>query len=182
MGVSQMPRALPVGLHILDASFHFKKLKVEFNTNAERVLTFGSIPPSPRPLPSGERGRVRGANLKEFNAFVLVTPRLWLQPGPVRIFGRYGTNLGMIKGCQVPLVMKQRVAHTPACPSDVARTMHPIRIGFGVWRRTNMEMNIAGVGMLDYPAVDKAGALMRSDDRLWMNATVYFGKVVDTFA
>jgi hypothetical protein len=110
------------------------------------------------------------------------TPRLWLQPGPVRIFGRHGTNLGMIKGCQVPLVVKQGIAHAPACLSDVARTMHPVRIAFGVWRRTDVKMNIAGVGMLDDPAVDKAGALMCSDDRLWMNATVYFVKIVNSIA
>lgn len=44
-----------------------------------------------------------------------------------------------------------------------------------------MKMDVAGVGMVDYSFVDKTGALMLSDDCLWMNATVYFGKVVDTF-
>ncbi len=43
-----------------------------------------------------------------------------------------------------------------------------------------MEMDIASVGMLDYSSVDKTGALMRTHDRLWMNASVYSGKVVDT--
>jgi hypothetical protein len=38
------------------------------NTNAETTLTFSSI----SPLPYGERGRVRGINLIELNAFVLV--------------------------------------------------------------------------------------------------------------
>jgi hypothetical protein len=33
---------------------------------------FCSRSPSPLPLPCGERGRVRGANLKNFDAFVLV--------------------------------------------------------------------------------------------------------------
>jgi hypothetical protein len=44
-----------------------------------------------------------------------------------------------------------------------------------------MKMDIASVGMLDYSSVDETGALMHSDDRLRMNTTVYFGKVVDTF-
>jgi hypothetical protein len=39
----------------------------------KKSIAFFFNSPSPRPLPSGERGRVRGANLKEFNAFVLDT-------------------------------------------------------------------------------------------------------------
>ena len=42
-------------------------LTLASNTNAETILTFGSTPR----LPPGERERVRGANWKEFNAFVL---------------------------------------------------------------------------------------------------------------
>ena len=111
-----------------------------------------------------------------------ITPRFWLQPRPVRIFGCHGENLGMIESRQVPMVMKQGVAHPPACCPDVTRAMHPVGIGFRGWRRADMKMDIASMGMLDYSPIDKTGALMCSDDRLWMNATVYFGKVVDTFA
>jgi len=60
LGVSQVPRlraethfgvqarALPVGLHNLDASFHFKKVKADFNTNALNKLS--SPPPLPFPI------------------------------------------------------------------------------------------------------------------------------------
>jgi hypothetical protein len=38
--------------------------RANINTNAEIILTFGSIAPSPLPLPTGERGRVRGGKFK----------------------------------------------------------------------------------------------------------------------
>ena len=52
----------------------------------------------------------------------------------------------------------------------------------GVRRRTDMKMNVAGVGMIDYAPVEKVGALMRSDSRLGMDPAVYTGKIVDTIA
>ena len=64
----------------VECSFIYTKLD---NTNAEIILTLGSAPPHPALSPAfaeaasrrqapGERGRVKGANLKEFNASVLV--------------------------------------------------------------------------------------------------------------
>jgi hypothetical protein len=49
-------------------------------------------------------------------------------------------------------------------------------------RRANMKMDVPCVGMLYDSAVDKAGALMRSYDRLGMDTTVYSGKVINTVA
>jgi hypothetical protein len=63
-------------LNILLKRYHIPclifKTALIINTNAETILTVGSAPPHPFPLPTGERERVRGANLKEFNAFALV--------------------------------------------------------------------------------------------------------------
>ena len=56
----------------VECSFIYTKLD---NTNAETILTFGSAPPHPAltpPSPHWGEGGVRGTNLKELNAFVLV--------------------------------------------------------------------------------------------------------------
>ena len=78
--------------------------------------------------------------------------------------------------------MDEGIANAERCRSDVARAMHPVRIGLSVGRRTNMEMDIAGVGMLDDPTIDQAGALMRSDDRLWMDAEMQGIEVIHSIA
>ncbi len=54
--------------------------------------------PSLRPLPSGERGRVRGADLREFIAFVLVPVHFVLQ----RSLFVIEASVGILARCVYP--------------------------------------------------------------------------------
>jgi len=116
------------------------------------------------------------------NEVISIAPGFRTQAWPARILRCHSENLRMVEGREVPPVMKHGIAYAPGCCSDVTGAMEPVRVGLGMGRRTNMKMDVAGVGMLYDPAVDSAGALMRSDDRLGMNAAVYTGKVVNTIA
>ena len=126
-----------------------------------------SSPPHPLPLLTGERGRVRGGHLDLkiviYLGFVIwnlgsqtllgspytesgsIRPRFGPQTGAPGIFCCYGPNSRVIQGRKVAPVIDQGIAHAKSCRSDVASTMHPVRIGgSGRWP-PNMDMNVGTV-------------------------------------
>ena len=85
----------------------------------------------------------------------------------------------MIEDRQSSSIMKQGIPHLPGGRSDITRAMHPVRILFGGSRRSNVKVDVAGIGMIDDTPVEKAWALVRPDDRLRMDPGVNSGKVID---
>ena len=88
----------------------------------------------------------------------------------------------MIEDRQSASIMKQGIAHLPSRCSDITRTMHPVRILFGGSRRSNVKVDVAGIGMIDDTPVEEAWALMRPDNRLRVDPGVNGRKVVDPVA
>jgi hypothetical protein len=88
----------------------------------------------------------------------------------------------MIENRHFPSVMKQGVAHLPGCRSDITGAVHPVRIFFGRRWGSDMKVDVTGMGMIDDPTVEKAGALMGSYNCLGMNTCVNARKIMNPVA
>ncbi|GAF93786.1 unnamed protein product [marine sediment metagenome] len=56
--------------------------------------------------------------------------------------------------------MDHGIAYAKSCSADVARAMHPVRIGGRGWWRPNMDMDVATVPMFDHTAVKGIRAMV----------------------
>jgi hypothetical protein len=71
--------------------------------------------------------------------YLLIRSWFRIHPRTAGIFRCGGRNGRVIQGHQVPSVMNQGTAHSKRCPSNVAGTMHPVRISGSRRRRANVD-------------------------------------------
>jgi hypothetical protein len=55
----------------------------------------------------------------------------------------------MVEGGKMSLIMNQGLSHAPGCQLQIPGDMEPAGVGLGMWRRTDVKMNIPGMGVID---------------------------------
>ena len=78
-----------------------------------------------------------------------IAPGLGLQPGAIRIVGRYSANRRVVQGRHMPPVKDHDITHAPGCVADIARTVQPVWIGVFVGRCTNVHVYVGGMAVFD---------------------------------
>ena len=86
----------------------------------------------------------------------------------------------MVQCHQPTPVVDQRVTDPPRRRSDISGDVHPVRVGLLISfiLRADVDMDVAGVGMLNDTAIIHIRALMGPDIGLGMNPGVHTIKMV----
>lgn len=85
----------------------------------------------------------------------------------------------MIQRGKMPAVMNQGITDTERSRPDITRAMHPVRINISGRRRSNVNVNVGTVTMLDQTAVQDIGTLVRCNRCLRMDTEMQVLEVVN---
>ena len=89
---------------------------------------------------------------------------------------------GTVEGREAPLVLDHGISDPERGGPDVPGAVNPVGIVLRGRRRSDVRMQVAGVGVLDQPAIQHVGTLVRLDLGVRVDSEVQPVEVVDGIA